>query len=161
MVRALRARLGSGVLLLVPDGFTPTPALTERAGAAARGVLMALTGVAGVDQLGAEGRAFARDFGRSLAGAPLETSAVYAAETMEVALDALARSDGTRGSMLDALFNTRIDHGLLGRVSFTGNGDIERSPITVLRVVPGDRSTPNFPDVVVDSVQRVPAGLVG
>jgi hypothetical protein len=79
---------------------------------------------------------------------------------MEVALDALARSDGTRASMLAALFRTRIDHGLLGRVSFTAGGDIERSPITVLRIAPGARSLPGFPDVVVDSVQRVPAGLV-
>jgi ABC-type branched-subunit amino acid transport system substrate-binding protein len=121
---------------------------------------MALTGVAGVDQLGPAGRAFARDFRRSLAGAPVEPSAVYAAETMEVALDALARSDGSRASVLDALFRTRIDDGLLGRVSFDGHGDIAVDPITVLRVAPGARSTPSFPDVVVDSVQRVPADLV-
>jgi ABC-type branched-subunit amino acid transport system substrate-binding protein len=121
---------------------------------------MALTGIAGVDQLGAEGRAFANEFGRTLGGAPLEPSAVYAAETMEVALAALARSDGSRASMLDALFSTRIEHGLVGRISFNRDGDIELNPITVLRVAPGARSTPDFPDVVVDSVQHVPASLV-
>jgi ABC-type branched-subunit amino acid transport system substrate-binding protein len=121
---------------------------------------MALTGVAGVDQLGPAGRAFADDFRRTLAGAPLEPSAVYAAETMEVALDALARSDGTRASMRDALFKTRIAHGLVGPVRFDASGDIALAPITVLRVEPGARSTPGFPDVVVDSVQHVPSGLV-
>jgi branched-chain amino acid transport system substrate-binding protein len=160
VLKALRARLGARVLVLAPENFTPLPALTRRAGAAARGVLMALAGVASVAQLPPEGRAFARDFRRSLAGAPVEPSAVYAAEAMEVALDALARSDGTRASMLDALFRTRLDRGLLGRVSFDGHGDIAQNPITVLRVAPGARSTPNFPDVVVDSVQRVPSALV-
>jgi ABC-type branched-subunit amino acid transport system substrate-binding protein len=122
---------------------------------------MALTGVAGVDQLGPEGRAFAADFRRTLAGAPLEPSAVYAAETMEVALDALARSDGTRASMRGALMRTRIDRGLIGPVRFNASGDIALSPITVLRVEPGSRALPNFPGVVVDSVQHVPADLVG
>jgi branched-chain amino acid transport system substrate-binding protein len=159
VVRALRARLGPDVLLLGPDGFTPVTGLTGHAGAAARGMRIALPGVAGVEQLGRAARGFARELRRTL-GAEPEPSALYAAAAMEVALDALARSDGTRASMLKALFRTRIDNAPLGPVSFDRNGDIESNAVTVLRVAPGARSVRDLADVVVDSVQRVPSSLV-
>jgi ABC-type branched-subunit amino acid transport system substrate-binding protein len=120
---------------------------------------IALPGVAGVEQLGRAARGFARELRRTL-GAEPEPSALYAAAAMEVALDALARSDGTRASMLKALFRTRIDDAPLGPVSFDRNGDIESNAVTVLRVAPGARSVRDLADVVVDSVQRVPSSLV-
>ena len=68
VVRALRRRLGDHVALLAPDGFTPIPVLIKQAGAAARGMLVSLTGIADVDQLGAAGRRFARDFRGTVGG---------------------------------------------------------------------------------------------
>jgi ABC-type branched-subunit amino acid transport system substrate-binding protein len=64
---------------------------------------------------------------------------------MEVVLDAIRRSDGTRGSVLGALFETRIPNGLIGSVSFDQNGDVETSPVTILRVEPGARAVAEFP----------------
>ena len=37
----------------------------------------------------------------------VEPATVYAAQATEVLLDAIARSDGTRGSVLEQLFKTR------------------------------------------------------
>jgi ABC-type branched-subunit amino acid transport system substrate-binding protein len=107
-----------------------------------------------------EGRRFAQTFGATLAGEALEPSAIYAAQAMEVVLDAIRRSDGTRASVLQALFETRIPNGLIGTVSFDHNGDIETSPVTILRVDPGARTHPLFPGAVVDRVLQVPVGLL-
>ena len=107
VVRALRARLGDRVAILAPDGFAPVSLLTKRAGPAARGVYLSLSGIAGADQLPSEGRRFAQTFSATLAGEELEPSAIYAAQAMEVVLDAIARSDGTRDAVLRALFETQ------------------------------------------------------
>ena len=45
-------------------------------------------------------------------------------------------------------------------MSFDRNGDIETSPVTILRVEPGARTLTNFPDVSVDRVLHVPVGLL-
>jgi branched-chain amino acid transport system substrate-binding protein len=160
VVRALRARLGPRVEILAPDGFVPVSFLLQQAGTAARGVLVALNGIAGVDQLGPAGQRFARRFGGTLAGQELEPSAIYAAQAMEVVLDAIGRSDGTRGSVLRALFETRIPNGLLGSVSFDRNGDIESGAVTILRVEPGARDLASFPGAVVDRVVQAPVELL-
>ena len=160
VVRALRERLGDRVVLLAPDGFLPVSILAEQAGSAATNMLVSMTGIAAADQLGASGTRFAREFGATLGGEQLEPSAIYAAQAMEVVLDAIGRSDGTRGSVLGALFETRIATGLIGSVSFDRNGDVESSPVTVLRVVPGAHGVKDLPGAVVDRVMRVPVELL-
>jgi branched-chain amino acid transport system substrate-binding protein len=160
VVRALHDRMGDDVAILVPDGFAPVSVLIEQAGPAARGVLLSLSGIAGADQLPSEGRRFAQSFSATLAGEELEPSAIYAAQAMEVVLDAIARSDGTRSSVLRALFETRIPNGLIGSVGFDRNGDVETSPVTILRVEPGARSLAVFPGAVVDRVLDVPVSSV-
>jgi DNA-binding SARP family transcriptional activator/ABC-type branched-subunit amino acid transport system substrate-binding protein len=161
VVRALSDRLGDRVAILAPDGFTPVQFLIERAGPAASGVFLSLSGIAGVDQLGTEARRFAQALSGTLAGEPLEPSAIYAAQAMDVVLDAIRRSDGTRESVLEALFETRIANGLIGSVSFDRNGDIETSPVTILRVEPGARTLSDIPGAAVDRVLRVPVELLG
>jgi hypothetical protein len=52
---------------------------------------------------------------RTQSGVAIEHSAVHAAH---VILDAVARSDGTRTSVLDELFRTHVRDGLLGDVAF-------------------------------------------
>jgi ABC-type branched-subunit amino acid transport system substrate-binding protein len=141
VVRALRDQLGDDVAILAPDGVS-------------------LTGIAGADQLGREGRRFAQGFGETLGDQELEPSAVYAAQAMEVVLDAIGRSDGTRSSVLRALFDTRIPNGLIGAVSFDRNGNVDTSPVTIFRVQPGSRTVPDSPDVVVDRVLQVPVDLL-
>ncbi len=159
VVRALRERLGPAVPILTPDAFTPTGPLAREAGREAAGVYVALGGIADPAQLGPEGRRFAREFSATLGGEDLEPSAIYAAQAMEVVLDAIGRSDGTRTAVLDALFATRIERGIIGNVSFDANGDIETSPVTILRLAPGARALRSFPDAVVDRVLQVPVEL--
>ena len=48
-------------------------------------------------------------------------------EAAEVIVDAIARSDGTRASVLHELSQTRESAGLLGDFSFDGNGDMDAS----------------------------------
>jgi hypothetical protein len=59
--------------------------------------------------------------------------------------------------VLRALFATRIENGLIGSVGFDRNGDVETSPVTILRVEPGARSAAIFEDAVVDRVLDTPA----
>ena len=108
------------------------------------------------------GAEFVRRFARTQAGAEVEPSAVYAAQAAEVALDAIARSDGTRASVLDELFRTRVRDGLLGDFTFDRRGDITESPITILRVTnPGSsRTILSMEGGVVERVARPSVSLV-
>lgn len=133
VVRALRARLGEGVAILGPDGLTPLPLFVERAGDAATGVIVSVPGLL-TEGLPAAGVRFVERFGRTQPGAVVEPSAVYAAQAAEVLLDAIAGSDGTRESVLEQLFRTRVQDGLLGTFRFDANGDASEAPITILRV---------------------------
>jgi branched-chain amino acid transport system substrate-binding protein len=139
IVRGLRSRLGPKVDLLAPDGLTPLPLFVEQAGDAALGTFVSLAGTV-TERLPPAGMRFVERFGRTQAGAEIEPSAVYAAQAAEVLLDAIARSDGTRASIVDELFRTEIDGGLLGSFGFDRDGDITESPVTILRVRSGGTS---------------------
>ena len=78
------------------DGLTALPSLVDQAGEAATGMYVSLSGLL-TERLPPAGEAFVKRFGRTQAGATVEPSAVYAAQATEVLLDAIARSDGTRG----------------------------------------------------------------
>jgi DNA-binding SARP family transcriptional activator/ABC-type branched-subunit amino acid transport system substrate-binding protein len=156
VVQALRDRLGERLAILAPEGLTPLSALLADAGPGAAGTFVAIPGVIEADQFGRASARFVHSLSAALGGQRPEPSAVYAAQAMEVVLDAIARSDGTRGSVLDALFRTRIQNGLVGSVSFDHNGDVQDSPVTILRVEPGARSVTDAPDAGVYGVMRVP-----
>ena len=93
---------------------------------------------------------------------PVEPSAIYAAQVAQIVLDALARSDGTRASVIAELFRTRVRDGLLGDFEFDRRGDISASPITIMRVAHGGTSTRilSVEGGVVERVARPPARLV-
>jgi branched-chain amino acid transport system substrate-binding protein len=114
------------------------------------------------ERLPPEGTAFARRFARTQAGVEVEPSAIYAAQAAQVVLDAIGRSDGTRASVLDELFRTRVRDGLLGDFEFDERGDITESPITILRVAGGGTSSRimSVEGGVVERVSRPPAALV-
>ena len=139
VIRDVRARLGPAIDILAPDGLTPLPLLTRRAGAAARGVYVTLAGTV-TERLPPAGARFVRRFAKTQAGNEIEPSAVYAAEAAGVLLDAIGRSDGTRDSVLEQLFATRAHPGLLGAFGFDANGDVTEAPVTILRVARKGRS---------------------
>ena len=68
-------------------------------------------------------------------------------------LDAIARSDGTRASVVEELFATKVENGILGSFSFDRFGDIDPAPVGVYRFEGGK--------VVADSVIRAPLDAAG
>ena len=58
---------------------------------------------------------------------------MYAAHATEVALDAIARSDGSRRSVARALLRTDLRGGPLGPTSFDAHGDLRAAPVAILR----------------------------
>jgi DNA-binding SARP family transcriptional activator/ABC-type branched-subunit amino acid transport system substrate-binding protein len=154
LIRLLRHRLGPDVDLMGPDGLGPAPLLMHVAGPAAKGVFIGYTGVPVPDLPPAGARFFAR-FARTQSGVEIEPTAIYAAEATEVMLDAIARSDGTRGSVLRQLFRTRLRGSLVGDVSFDPNGDAEQARVTVLRVVGGGSTAGSFASTQGTAVERV------
>jgi branched-chain amino acid transport system substrate-binding protein len=135
VVGALRARLGRSVDLLAPDGLTPFDLLRQQAGAGATGMYVSFGGAV-PERLPPAGARFVDDFTRLHPGVQVEPWAVYAAQATAVVLDAIARSDGSRGSVLTQLFATHVKNGLLGTFAFDANGDTTESPITIARVSP-------------------------
>jgi DNA-binding SARP family transcriptional activator/ABC-type branched-subunit amino acid transport system substrate-binding protein len=161
VVRELRRSLGSSVDLLGPDGLTPLPTFVKQAGPAALGTYVAAAGIV-ADHLPPAGARFVARFARTQPGVDVQPYAVYAAQATEVLLAAIARSDGTRPSVVDQLFRLRIENGLLGSFSFDRNGDITESPVTIFQVGGAGTSTAiqSVEGGTVVRVVRPPATLV-
>jgi DNA-binding SARP family transcriptional activator/ABC-type branched-subunit amino acid transport system substrate-binding protein/DNA-binding beta-propeller fold protein YncE len=138
LLRALRARLGRRVTLIGGEDFQPT---LEVAGPAALGVYFAYPGAA-VSLLPPAGKRFLQDL-RARTGKPSQFYTASAAQSAEILLDAIARSDGTRASVTKELFKTRVENGILGNIRFDKNGDPVEAPITIWRIVRPSRDAPN------------------
>ena len=138
VIKDLNATLGSGVQLIAPDGFTPISAVVTGAGTAAEGLLVSVAGLPN-SQLKGAGKAFIAGFGK-VAGTEPDPYSVYAAQAAEVLLAAIARSDGSRGSITAQLFKTNVKNGLLGSFSINKNGDTSSNPVAIYKVK-GGKST--------------------
>ena len=135
LVEDLRAALPRGVELIAPDGFAYSE-VAQGLGAAGEGMLVTSTSVPS-ELLPPEGARFVREFGHDLAE-PGFLGAPEAAQATEVLLDAIARSDGTRASVVEELFATKVESGILGSFSFDRFGDVDPAPIGVYRIEGGD-----------------------
>ncbi len=161
VVRDLRDRLERSVDLLAPDGLTPLGLLVQQGGSGALGTYVSLGGAV-TERLPAPGARFVEHFARAHGGAEVEPSTVYAAQATEVVLAAIARSNGSRSSVLERLFRTHVRDGLLGTFAFDANGDTTESPITILRVSRGGgkNTVLSVEGGVVERVARPSARLV-
>jgi DNA-binding SARP family transcriptional activator/ABC-type branched-subunit amino acid transport system substrate-binding protein len=162
LIRAVRRRLGRATDIMGGDSLAPAPLLEKVAGPAARGVFVGATGVT-PSQLPPAGARFAARFARTQPGAEVESVAVYAAQATEVMLDAIARSDGTRASLLGQVFRTRLRGSLIGDVAFDSRGDALTPRVTVLRVVGGGSVSGSFATeqgATVERVDTVRPGLI-
>ena len=133
VIRDLRRRLSDDVDLLAPAGLTPVPLLMQKSKGAARGMYLSFPGVL-PESLPPAAARWATRFGATQPGAAVAPSAVYAAQAAEVLLDAISRSDGTRRSVVEEVFRTRVADGLLGSFRFDANGDISESPMTIVQI---------------------------
>lgn len=151
LVEDLRAALGPAVPLIGPDSFAAED-VAQELGAVGEGMRVTVPGIPPA-KLPPAGQRFLRDFGKPLlaAGGP---GAPEAAQAADVLLDAIARSDGTRGAVVEELFATKVTSGILGAFSFDRFGDIVPAPVGVYRFENGK--------LTVDDVIRAPLeGLAG
>jgi branched-chain amino acid transport system substrate-binding protein len=146
LVRDLRAALPARVRLLAPDGFAFGDVIGALR-ATGDGLLVTVPGTP-VDELPPAGQAFLRRFGRAPVVELGQLGAPEAAQATEVLLDAIARSDGGRASVVEELFRTKIENGILGSFSFDRFGDVVPATIGVYRAEGGK--------LVVHGVVRVP-----
>ena len=161
VVQALRARFGKRLTIMGSFFFAFVPDVLETVGPAALGMYV---GTADIPRkalpLNAAGRQFAEDLG----GASNEPWTLEAGQAMEVVLDAIARSDGTRASVIEAMLATKVKRGILGTFGFDENGDITPAQVPIIRITgstpPEAGLPPQFQGSVVHSVIRVPPELV-
>jgi branched-chain amino acid transport system substrate-binding protein len=144
LVLDLRAALGRRVALIGPDSFAGDDTAREL-GAAGEGMYVTLPGLP-PGALPAAGKRFRRELG--LPPGLAAVGAPEAAQAAEVLLQAIARSDGTRASVVRELFATRVKNGILGTFSFDRNGDIVPRPVGVYRFAHGK--------FITEGVVRVP-----
>ncbi len=151
LVEDLRAALPRSVELVGPDSFAADD-IAEGLGPAGEGMLATVPGIP-AELLPLAGERFIREFGRPALIRPGQLGAPEAAQATEVLLDAIARSDGTRASVVEELFATKVENGILGSFSFDRFGDIDPAPVGVYRMERGK--------IVGDSVVRAPLDAAG
>ncbi|MET0762716.1 MAG: protein kinase [Thermoleophilaceae bacterium] len=160
LLKALRARLGTRVTIMAGFYYAFVPEVLRRAGPAARGVYVTTSDLprAELDPSRAAER-FAEEFGEADNGFVLE-----AAQAAELVVRAIARSGGTRASVLEELRASRVKDGLLGRLRFDRNGDVTPATVPIVRITgatPPQAGLPsNFQGAVVDRVVEIPRRLV-
>jgi branched-chain amino acid transport system substrate-binding protein len=123
-VQVLGANNGK-VKLMLPDGFT-TDAIFDRSEGGtpnAAGAFFSVAGV-GIDQYKGAALKFINGFKTQLNGKAVDPYAILAAQAAQVLVDAIGKSDGTRGDVIKKVFASKVDDGLIGSFSFNKNGDL-------------------------------------
>ena len=111
------------VKLLAPDGFTQQSTIDESGVKNARGMFMSVAGVP-VEELKGAGAQFIKQFKQILGNEPVDPYAAYGAQAAQVLLDAIARAGGgERAAVVEELFNTKVENGILGTFEINENGD--------------------------------------
>jgi branched-chain amino acid transport system substrate-binding protein len=146
LIADLRAVLPD-VPIITPDSFAAEETAREL-GPLGDGLITTVPGIPPTE-LPPTGQRFLREFG-SQTGSP-GTGPPEAAQATEVLLDAIGRSDGTRASVVEELFATKVEDGILGSFTFDERGDIDPAPVGVYRYADGK--------IVVDGVVRAPLGF--
>jgi branched-chain amino acid transport system substrate-binding protein len=147
LIQDLKAVLPD-VTIITPDSFA-APDMARELGPVGDGLI---TTVPGVPRAGLPpaGQRFLREFGNQTAAPTAVQGAPEAAQAAQVLLDAIARSDGTRSSVVEELFATKVENGILGSFTFDELGDIDPAPVGVYRYQDGR--------IVVDGVVRTQLG---
>jgi ABC-type branched-subunit amino acid transport system substrate-binding protein/DNA-binding beta-propeller fold protein YncE/predicted Ser/Thr protein kinase len=163
LIRALRARLGARAVIIGTDTFLNVAEVLEATGPAAVGMYVTNTSIP-VERLPGGERRLVRRFNATQPATGAET--LWQPETMravQVVLEAIARSDGTRASVLEQLRATRAEGGVFGSFRFDRFGDITPSAVAIHRVTgetkPGSTTTPSLHGAALDRVIRIPEQL--
>jgi branched-chain amino acid transport system substrate-binding protein len=140
LVKDLRSVLGNSVTLLAPDGFTPISAVVQGAGNASEGMYVSVAGEPNAN-LPPAGKKFVKDFGATQAGGNVDPYSSYAAQSAQVLLNAIAKSDGTRAAVANNLLSTKVTNGILGNFTINSNGDTNSNPVTMYKIKGGKQTT--------------------
>ena len=133
LLSVLRARLGPDVQLMAPESFGPATALL--AGAAAEGMTLTQPGPLTAD-LPPSGKRLVASFTERFGAEPTRY-AVSAAQAIDLLLDAIARSDGSRASVTRNLFGTRASDRIFRNFWITPTGDSTLNAVAVYRISKG------------------------
>lgn len=150
LVEDLRSRLGPRIPLIAPDSFAASD-VAQELGDAGEGMLVTAPGFPPA-KLPPAGRRLLRALGEESFGSE-DFYVVEAAQSAQVLLDAIGRSNGTRASVVDELFATKVENGLLGSFSFDRFGDIDPAPVGVYRF--------RNRQIVVQAIVRAPLEVIG
>jgi branched-chain amino acid transport system substrate-binding protein len=124
LIKDLKAGV-PGATLLAPDGFSDP----KSNGPAFDGSYASVAGTSPQSLKGA-GATFVKDFGAQIGATPNPYSQ-YGAQAMDVILDAIAKSDGTRGSVSSSLFGLKVTDGIIGTFTINNSGDTSLGPMTI------------------------------
>jgi len=115
----------SKVLLMLPDGFTTDAVFQRSQGGTpnSNGAYFSVAGV-GIDQYKGAAQTFINGFKSELGGKPVDPYAILGAQAAQVLLNAIDKSDGSRSSVIDNVYKTKVDNGLIGNFSINKNGDL-------------------------------------
>jgi len=162
LVKELRARLGRRMPILGHFFFQPVPSVLKMLGRDARGIYVASNDVPRAAlPLTPAAKQFVTDLGES---AKEMSGVLEAGQAAELVVRAIARSDGTRASVLRALRASKVKSGLLGSFGFDRNGDITSAAVPIYRIngttPPGEELGSSLRGAVLDRVVEVPPSLV-
>jgi ABC-type branched-subunit amino acid transport system substrate-binding protein len=156
-LRALRSEVGGKFPIIVTDAFFPVPQIMRDAGRPA--ALNTYVSFPGLGTLSPSGRRLWREFTMSEPGGTVPNG-TYAPQTLQAAelmLAAIARSDGTRASVLGELRKLRAPDGVLGPYRFDANGDVTPEHVTIFKIT---GRTPRSANLVSDFQGSVPVRVV-
>jgi branched-chain amino acid transport system substrate-binding protein len=161
LLKALRARLGPRTTIMTGDvGFTPVSEVLKRAGRAALGLYVSTVNIPGAARdLSPAARQFLRDLGTTQP----PPWVLEAGQAAELVIQAIARSDGTRASVLKELRAAEVKNGLLGSFHFNRNGDITPATVMIVRITgstpPSSGLDSSLQGAAVDRIVKIPANL--
>jgi branched-chain amino acid transport system substrate-binding protein len=162
VLRALRERMGPRIPIMATQQFLPIPDMLEQVGPAAHGLYVTAEDVpAPARRPSPAFLRFARDFGQRASAEPF---VLNAAQATDVVLRAIARSDGSRASVLEEVRNGAVKNGVLGDFRFN-RGDIAPATVPIFRVTGrtpiGEELFDQYDGAVIEHVFEVPARLSG
>src|SRR5438045_4180199 len=140
LVKDLRSVLGPKVTILAPDGFTPISAVVAGAGTDANSIIVSVAGQPNAN-LPAAGKTFVKDFSATQTAGNVDPYSSYAAQAAQVMLEAIGKSDGTRAAVASNLLHTNVTNGILGNFTINANGDTNKNPVTMYKIVGGKQTT--------------------
>ena len=161
VLRAVRARFGARLTVMAGFYFLPVPDVLDVTHGDARGLYVATGDVSRAQlDLSPAARRFLDGFGSAASGGYI----LEAAQATELLLRAIARSDGTRQSVLKNLRASRVKQGILGDFRFDRNGDLTPASVPIVHITGSTPPSARLPEElqggVIDRVVEIPRKLI-